>query len=89
MLYRVADRIAGFIARWMAYLGGVILVALTLATCVNHWPGVGKVGRPRPIRGIFELTQIGIGRHFRLPRLLYPTGAKRPLICLSRFREAG
>lgn len=63
MLYRVADRIAGFIARWMAYLGGVILVALTLATCVSIiGRELGKVGiGPGPIRGIFELTQIGIG----------------------------
>jgi len=62
-MYRIVDAIASFLARWMAYLGGAVLLVLTIATCISIvGREFGKIGiGPGPIRGIFELTQIGIG----------------------------
>jgi len=61
-MYNALDKGAGFLARWMAYVGAAVLIALTIATCISIvGRELSKVGiGPGSIKGIFEWTQIGI-----------------------------
>jgi TRAP-type C4-dicarboxylate transport system permease small subunit len=61
-MYRVLHWLADGIARVMAYAGGAVLIALTLATCVSI---AGRALVPLdigvgPIRGIYDFTEIGV-----------------------------
>ena len=60
--YHLFDLTAGFVARFMAYVGGALLLALILATCISIvGRELSKIGiGPGPIEGIFELTKIGV-----------------------------
>ena len=60
-MYRLLDRAAGVLAHAMAYLGGALLIGLTIVTCysiicreIADTFGIG----PGPIRGIYDITQI-------------------------------
>ncbi|MEO0486690.1 MAG: TRAP transporter small permease [Pseudomonadota bacterium] len=49
------------VARWLAYLGGAILVAIalvTLASIIGRWINTGPI---RSIAGDYELTEAGVG----------------------------
>jgi TRAP-type C4-dicarboxylate transport system permease small subunit len=61
-MYSGLSRAAELLARWMAYAGGVVLLALTVATCLSI---IGRAFVPLnigvgPILGIEDLTEIGI-----------------------------
>ena len=61
-MYNLLHRIADFLARIMALLGGAVLIALTVANCVSI---VGRALLPfeigvGPIRGIYDYTEIGV-----------------------------
>lgn len=58
LLHAAAERLA----RLMAFLGGMILIALTIATCISI---IGRALVPLdigigPIRGIYDITEIGV-----------------------------
>ena len=61
-MYASLHKMADWLARGMALAGGAILIALTILTCVSITGrallrlGIG----PGSIRGIFDLTEIGI-----------------------------
>jgi len=62
-MYRVLDNAAGKLAQFMAYLGGAILIGLSIMTCLSVFAremkdsfGVG----PGALRGVYDITQIAI-----------------------------
>lgn len=56
-LYRNVERITEAIARWLAYVGGIVLAAIAVTTVTSvigrAIPGLG------PIKGDFELVEMG------------------------------
>ncbi len=61
-MYRTFYRIAEWIAVSLALLGGVVLLALTVLTCISI---LGRAAVPfnigiGPIRGIYDMTEIGM-----------------------------
>lgn len=61
-MYSFLHRCADGLARGMAYLGGVVLIALVLLTCVSIAGRAlvpFRIG-PGPVKGIYDMTEIGI-----------------------------
>jgi TRAP-type C4-dicarboxylate transport system permease small subunit len=61
-MYRLFERAAHAIAKALALAGGAVLVVLTARTCISI-TGRALVGLDigiRPIRGIYDLTEIGM-----------------------------
>ena len=61
-MFHTLNRLAHALARLLALAGGVVLLALTLLTCVSI---MGRVFVPLdiglgPIRGIYDMTEIGM-----------------------------
>jgi TRAP-type C4-dicarboxylate transport system permease small subunit len=61
-MYQTLNQIAEILARTLALAGGLVLLALTLLTCVSI---IGRVLVPfdiglGPIRGIYDMTEIGM-----------------------------
>lgn len=61
-MYYTLDRLAHALARLLALVGGAVLLALTLLTCISI---IGRVFVPwgiglGPIRGIYDMTEIGM-----------------------------
>ncbi|MEL6571224.1 MAG: TRAP transporter small permease [Pseudomonadota bacterium] len=61
-MYRALDRSADIIARTLAFLGGLVLVALIILNTISI---IGRAFVPleigiRPIRGIYDMTEIGM-----------------------------
>lgn len=60
-MYRTLDKGAYWLARLMAYVGGAVLIAVIVTTCISIfgrsllWAGLG------PIQGDFEIVEFGIG----------------------------
>ena len=61
-MYHALDKLALALARALALAGGVVLLGITLLTCVSI---IGRVFVPLdiglgPIRGIYDMTEIGM-----------------------------
>ncbi len=60
-VYGLADRAAGLLARGMALLGGAVLIAVVVTTCLSI---IGRALVPlglAPVPGDFELVEMGVG----------------------------
>jgi len=61
-MYRILSRSANFLAMGMALLGGLVLVGVTVLTCISI---AGRALLPLdiglgPIQGIYDMTEMGI-----------------------------
>ena len=60
-MYSLLTKVADFIARTMAYVGGATLIALVVMTCISI---AGRTLVPfglSPVKGDFEWIEIGVG----------------------------
>ena len=61
-MYAASYRLADFIARGLAFVGGAVLLLITVITCISI---IGRAFVPLdigigPIRGIYDITEIGM-----------------------------
>lgn len=60
-MYKILDRGIHFLAKSMALIGGAVLIAVIITTCLSItgraliWAGLG------PIQGDFEIVEFGVG----------------------------
>ncbi len=62
-MYNTLRSLADTVSRWMALLGGLVLLFVVLLTCISI---IGRALLPfdiglGPIKGIYDITEIGVG----------------------------
>ncbi|MEO1549910.1 MAG: TRAP transporter small permease [Pseudomonadota bacterium] len=86
-MYKLVEQCVGTLARILAGLGGLVLVAVVLMTCISIlgrnliWAGLG------PIQGDFELVEIGVATAVFafLPWCQFSRGHARVDLFANRF----